>query len=106
MKKSLIALSTVFLLSIGVATAQVQQKDNVKAKTEQVQKQVKQVEISTEKLPAAIQKTLETEKFADWKISKAYKVDVKSANPEYKVVLTNGEKKAEYTFDKNGKIVS
>lgn len=104
MKKSLIALSTVFLLSIGVATAQVQQKDN--AKTEQVQKQVKQVEISTEKLPAAIQKTLETEKFADWKISKAYKVDVKSANPEYKVVLTNGEKKAEYTFDKNGKIVS
>lgn len=104
MKKSIIALSAAVLLSAGVANAQTDKTNNSKANMEQVQDQ-KQVEINPEKLPAPIQKALKTDKFEGWKISKAYKVESKSVDNRYKLILSNGKKKAEYKFDENGKVV-
>lgn len=104
MKKSIIALSTVFLLSVGVASAQVTKTEKPVTATEQVQ-QEKQVEIAADKLPASIQSTLKTEKFSDWKVGKAYEIKTDANQKMYEVVLTNGEKKATYKFDENGKVV-
>lgn len=107
MKKSIIALSVAVLLSAGVASAQTQRTDQQKAATEQVQKpdQQKQVEISKDKLPESVQKTLQSAKFKDWEVSKVYRVGEESVKPTYKVVLVNGEKKAEYKFDESGAVI-
>ena len=104
MKKSIIALSTVFLLSIGVASAQEHKTEKAPAATEQVQ-QEKQVEIAADKLPATVQNTLKSEKFKDWKVANAYEINTDAKQKMYEVVLTNGEKKATYKFDENGKVV-
>ncbi len=104
MKKSIIALSTVLLLSAGVASAQTGKTEKAFVATEQVQ-QEKQVEIEADKLPDAVQKTLLSEKFQDWKVGKAYEINTDSKQKMYEVVLTNGEKEATYKFDENGKVV-
>lgn len=104
MKKSIIALSTVFLLSVGVASAQTEKTEKTPVATEQVQQQ-NQVEIAADKLPATVQKTLQSEKFKDWKVGKAYEINTDAKQKMYEVVLINGEKKATYKFDENGKVV-
>lgn len=127
MKKSIIALSTMFLLAIGVANAQTAETTEVEVvenvqdavevqpadavadeavviETEEVvvEQNEKKLEIKPDALPSKVQEILKSDRFNTWDVSKAYEKTDDEGKKVYEVVLTNGEKKATYNFDAEG----
>lgn len=127
MKKSIIALSTMFLFAIGVANAQTESteaadvqevvevqeadavvQDQAVVAAEVVAEQVEQdakTEIKADALPDKVQEILKSDRFNTWDVSKAYEMTDDKDRKIYEVVLTNGEKKATYKFDAEGKTI-
>ncbi len=104
MKKSIIVLSTMFLLAVGTANAQTEKTEPAKVQqTERVQDE-KKMEIKQDALPAKVQETLKSDTYKSWEVSKVYET-TKGKAKMYEVVLMNGEKKATYTFDAEGKTI-
>ena len=119
MKKSIIALSTMLFLAVGVSNAQTQESVvNETEQSELVQEatepqnveeaeavdQDNKVEIKKEALPEAVLDILKSDRFNTWDVSRAYEI-VKGDKKIYEVVLMNGEKKATYKFDEEGKTI-
>jgi len=102
MKKSIIALSTMLFLAVGVANAQTE-KSVKEAQQTQVVEQDK-VEVSQDDLPVTLQEVLKSDRFNSWDVSKIYEV-TKGKEKTYEVILMNGEKKATYKFDAEGKTI-
>lgn len=63
-------------------------------------------EISAQKLPDAVHKTLDSKKFTGWNVKKAYKVNG-TRKDIYMVKLSNGKDKGETAlkFNKDGDLV-
>jgi len=123
MKKSIIALSTMFLLAIGISHAQTAEKtdmvENVQQKVQPadavieevvateteaviIEQDEKKLEIKADALPAKVQEILKSDRFNTWDVSKTYEMTDDKGQKLYEVVLTNGEKKATYKFDAEG----
>lgn len=123
MKKSIIALSTMFLFAIGVAQAQTAETNEMVENVQQVQAEEvqaveevvvteieavaveqdqKRLEIKADALPAKVQETLKSDRFNTWQVSQAFEITGDKDQKLYEVVLTNGEKKATYKFDAEG----
>lgn len=98
-----------FLLAIGVANAQTEKTAvaNVQETEVVAQEQVEQekAEIKHDALPSKVQEVLKSDRFNTWEVSKAYEMTDKKDKKVYEVVLTNGEKKATYKFDAEGKTI-
>lgn len=104
MKKSIIVLSTMLFLAVGVANAQTEKVAVKEAQQTQVVDQDKKVEIKQDALPVKVQEVLKSDRFNTWDISKVYET-AKGEEKVYEVVLQNGEKKATYKFDADGKTI-
>lgn len=123
MKKSIIALSTMFLFAIGVAQAQTAETNEMVENVQQVQAEEvqaveevvvteteavaveqdqKRLEIKADALPAKVQETLKSDRFNTWQVSQVYEITGDKDQKLYEVVLTNGEKNATYKFDAEG----
>ena len=104
MKKSIIALSTMLFLAVGVANAQTEKTVKEAAPQTQTVDQDKKVEIKQEALPEAVLDVLKSDRFNTWDVSRVYE-SMKGDKKIYEVVLMNGEKKATYKFDEEGKTI-
>ena len=123
MKKSIIALSTILFLAVGVSNAQTseataneaqatqavkpdEQVEAVQAEAEVVEvvEQESKKEIKQDDLPAKVQEVLKSDRFNTWDVSKVYETS-KDEKKVYEVVLMNGEKKATFKFDEDGKTI-
>jgi len=123
MKKSIIALSTILFLAVGVSNAQTseataneaqatqavkpdEQVEAVQAESEVVEvvEQESKKEIKQDDLLAKVQEVLKSDRFNTWDVSKVYETS-KDEKKVYEVVLMNGEKKATFKFDEDGKTI-
>ena len=121
MKKSIIALSAMLFLAVGVSNAQTEEVvvteapqveavavEEAEEVNETVQAQVAdqedRVEIKQDDLPVKVQEILKSDRFNTWDVSKVYETS-KDEKKVYEVVLQNGEKKATYKFDAEGKTI-
>ncbi len=104
MKKPLIALATIFILSAGAVSAQIEESETNSESIEQVTQQEKK-EVKKEELPEKVQTALKSDDYKGWTVNKAY--ETKNGDEMmYEIVLTNGEQKATYTFDEKGNTIS
>ncbi len=106
-----------FLLAIGAANAQTETTQVANVQETEVQEsvatdvQIEQVEqdekseIKFDALPSNVQEVLESDRFNTWDVSKVYEMTDEKDKKVYEVVLTNGEKKATYKFDAEGKTI-
>jgi len=105
MKKSIIAISAMIILSAGVATAQVEEREGVEAvQVEQVQQEEK-TEIKEADLPEEVKEILNSDRFNTWDVSRVYEMTNAKKEKIYEVVLKNGEKNATFKFDAEGKTI-
>src|SRR5690554_7714325 len=123
MKKSIIALSTILFLAVGVSNAQTseataneaqatqavnpdEQVEAVQAEAEVVEvvERASKKEIKQDDLPAKVLEVLKSDRFNTWDVSKVYETS-KDEKKVYEVVLMNGEKKATFKFDEDGKTI-
>lgn len=99
MKKSIIALSAMFLLTVGVVNAQVEEVETVKVvKVQQDEK----TEITKADLPEKVIEILESDRFNTWDVTRVFEMTNDKKEKVYEVVLKNGEKKATFKFDAEG----
>lgn len=103
MKKSIIALSAMLFLAVGVSNAQTEKVVKETKETHVVEQDTK-VEIKAEALPDEVLEVLKSDRFNTWDISRVYET-AKGDKKIYEVVLKNGEKKATYKFDEEGKTI-
>lgn len=104
MKKSIIALSAVMFLAIGVANAQTEKNTHEAQPTQQVDQTRDKVEIKRDALPERVKEVIKSDRFNTWDVSKVYETTEKNKKV-YEVVFKNGEKTATYKFDEEGKTI-
>lgn len=67
------------------------------------------VEITADQLPEAVRKTLKTDAYKDWTISKAYHVkgagEKDMQKEHYEVLLKSNDRETTMKFDKDGNVI-
>lgn len=104
MKKSIVALSAVMFLAIGVANAQTEKNVKEAQQTQQVDQTREKVEIKRDALPEQVKEVIKSDRFNSWDVSKVYETTERNQKV-YEVVFKNGEKTATYKFDEEGKTI-
>ncbi len=101
-----------FLAFFAMATFSVNAQDQtavVVSEVEAVAAMDSRVEITADQLPEAVQKTLQTETYKDWTVSKAYHVKNEAedgtSSEHYELVMKSNDRETTLRLDKDGNVI-
>lgn len=104
MKKLMISAMMMALVSVSVVSAGVRSMIDMYT-VSTVTMEDEKVEIKPEDLPDAVKKTLASDAYKEWTVSKAYSVTTSEGKHFFEVDLLKGEEKATVKLDKDGKVL-
>jgi hypothetical protein len=100
MKKLMLTVASMLLISVMAATAQDTTKTSTSTESSQAVGKKDLVRVEKADVPDALKKTLEDPMYAGWENSTIWR---NKSTDEYSVTIISGTTSKTYRFDKNGK---